>query len=125
VIAAILACLFGQATGSPAALYLLSVGLGFFLSGAQSAQHAVTSEIYPTFARSTGVGWALTMGRFGAVCGPVLGGLLQSAGFSFSQYLAVLAILPTICAVLVLFFRINIKGQALETVEAELTGTGA
>src|SRR5208337_39942 len=92
VLAAVVSWLFGQATGSPVALYLLSMVTGFFVIGGQSAQHAVTGEIYPTFVRSTGVGWALTMGRFGAVCGPLLGGLLQSAGFSFSQYFALLAI---------------------------------
>ncbi len=124
VLAGVVSWLFGHATGSPVALYLLSFGTGFFVIGGQSAQHAVTGEIYPTFVRSTGVGWALTMGRFGAVCGPLLGGLLQSAGFSFSQYFAFLAIPPLVCAALVLFYRVNVKGEALETVEAELTGTG-
>jgi benzoate transport len=123
VLAAVVSWLFGQALGSPAALYLLSMATGFFIIGGQSAQHAVTGEIYPTFVRSTGVGWALTMGRFGAVCGPLLGGLLQSAGFSFSQYFALLAIPPLLCAVLVLFYRVNVKGEPLEAVEAELTGS--
>ncbi len=124
VLAAVVSWLFGQATGSPVALYLLSMATGFFIIGGQSAQHAVTSEIYPTFIRSTGVGWALTMGRFGAVCAPLLGGLAQSAGLSFSQYFAFLAIPPLISTILVLFYRINVRGEALETVETELTGTG-
>jgi len=105
------------------ALYLLSMATGFFVIGGQSAQHAVTGEIYPTFVRSTGVGWALTMGRFGAICGPLLGGLLQSAGFSFSQFFTLLAIPPLLCAILVLFYRVNVRGEALEAVEAKLTGT--
>ena len=124
VLAAIVSWLFGRATGSPAALYLLSFATGFFVIGGQSAQHAVTGEVYPTFVRSTGVGWALTMGRFGAVCGPLLGGFLQSAGFSFSQYFAFLAIPPLLCAILVLFYRVNVRGETLEAVEAELTGKG-
>jgi AAHS family benzoate transporter-like MFS transporter len=125
VLAAVVSWLFGRATGSPVALYLLSMATGFFVIGGQSAQHAVTGEIYPTFVRSTGVGWALTMGRFGAVCGPLLGGLLQSAGFSFSQFFALLAIPPLVCAILVLFYRVNVRGEALEAVEAKLTGTSA
>ena len=124
LLAAVVSWLFGQATGSPVALYLLSFATGFFVIGGQSAQHAVTGEIYPTLARSTGVGWALTMGRFGAACGPLLGGLLQSAGFSFSQYFAFLAIPALFCAVLVFFYRVNVKGETLEMVEAELTGPG-
>ncbi|HUJ68927.1 MAG TPA: MFS transporter [Syntrophorhabdales bacterium] len=123
--AAIVSWLFGRALGSPAALYALSFATGFLVIGGQSAQHAVTGEIYPTFVRSTGVGWALTMGRFGAVCGPLLGGLLQSAGFSFSQFFALLAIPPLLCAILVLFYRVNVRGETLEAVEAKLTERGA
>jgi len=121
VLAAIVSWLFGQALGSPVALYALSFATGFLVIGGQSAQHAVTGEIYPTFVRSTGVGWALTIGRFGAVCGPLLGGLLQSAGFSFSQFFELLAIPPLLCAILVLFYRVNVRGETLEAVEAKLT----
>ena len=109
--------------GDPWALYLLSMAVGFFLIGGQSAQHAVTGEVYPTFIRSTGVGWGLTMGRFGAICGPILGGFLQSAGVSFSGYFKVLAIPPLLCMVVALFYPFNVKGETLENVEAELTGT--
>jgi len=35
-----------------------------------------------------------------------------------------IAVPPLICATLVFFYRINVKGEGLETVEAELTGTG-
>jgi AAHS family benzoate transporter-like MFS transporter len=119
---ALVSWLFGLATGSPVALYVLAVGTGIFYGGGASAQHAVTGEIYPTFVRSTGVGWALTMGRFGAICGPVFGGILQSAGFSFSQIFGLIAVPPLICATLVCFYRVNVKGEGLETVQAELTG---
>ncbi len=125
LLAAVVSWLFGLATGSPVALYLLSTATGFFVMGGQSGQHVVAGEVYPTFIRSTGVGWALTMGRFGAICGPLLGGLLQSADFSFSEYFAILAIPFLLCAILVLFYRVSVKGEALETVEEELIGAGA
>jgi MFS family permease len=122
VLAAITVWLLGLLTGSPVALYLVIAAAGFFVTGSQSAQHAVAGEIYPTFARSTGVGWALTIGRFGAVCGPLLGGMLQAKGYSFSQYFAIHAVPCLLCAVIVLFYRINVKGDALETVEVKLAG---
>jgi hypothetical protein len=34
-----------------------------------------------------------------------------------------LAIPPLLCAILVLFYRVNVRGEALEAVEAKLTGT--
>jgi AAHS family benzoate transporter-like MFS transporter len=123
VLAAISMWVFGLSTHSPFALYIVGTATGFFVIGGQSANHAVTGEIYPTHVRSTGVGWALTMGRFGAVCGPMLGGLLQAGGFSFSQYFAIFAIPCFLCAVLVFFYRVNVKGQTLEAVEEELIRT--
>jgi MFS family permease len=120
VLAGITVWLFGLLTGSPIALYVVGTAAGFFVIGGQAAQHAVTAEIYPTFVRSTGVGSALTMGRFGAVCGPLLGGILQTEGFSFSQYFIIFAIPCFLCAAFVLFYRVNVKGEALETVQVEL-----
>jgi len=37
--------------------------------------------MYPTAIRSTGIGWAMGMGRVGQVFGPVLTGLLVAAGY--------------------------------------------
>ena len=119
--AAITLWLFGRLTGNPMGLYIVGAAAGFFVNGAQSAHHAVTGEIYPTFVRSTGVGWALTMGRFGAVCGPLLGGFLQSKGFSFEQYFTTFAVPCLLCAILVCFYRVNVKGETLEVVEKRLS----
>ena len=113
--------LFGVVSNN-AALYIIGAATGVFIIGAQIAQHVVAGEIYPTNVRSTGVGWALTVGRFGSIVGPLLGGLLQMAGFSFSQYFIVFAIPCFICMVLVMFYRVNVKGEDLETVAVKLTG---
>ena len=109
--AALVAWLFSLAAGTPWALYLLAAGVGVFFSGSNSALHAITAEVYPTSVRSTGVGWALTTGRCGAVFGPVFGGLILLLGYSFQQVFGLIAVPPLICAVLVLFYRINVKGR--------------
>jgi AAHS family 4-hydroxybenzoate transporter-like MFS transporter len=44
--------------------------------GAQIGANALTATFYPTFIRSTGVGWALGIGRIGSIIGPLLGGLM-------------------------------------------------
>jgi MFS transporter, AAHS family, benzoate transport protein len=120
LLAAVSVWLYGYVTGSPLALYVVGAAAGFFVNGAQSAQHAVTAEVYPTVVRSTGVGWALTMGRFGAVCGPLLGGFLQAERYSFRQYFGIFAAPCILCTVLVCFYRVNVKGETLETVEAKI-----
>jgi len=113
--------LFGVVSNN-IALYIAGAATGVFIIGAQIAQHVVSGEIYPTHVRSTGVGWALTVGRFGSIVGPLLGGVLQMAGLSFSQYFIVFAIPCFICMVLVMFYRVNVKGEDLETVAVKLTG---
>jgi AAHS family 4-hydroxybenzoate transporter-like MFS transporter len=66
--------------------------------GGQAALNALAATMYPTTARSTGVGWALGMGRMGAILAPLLGAALLGAGFSPTEIFAT-AILPTlVCA---------------------------
>jgi AAHS family 4-hydroxybenzoate transporter-like MFS transporter len=56
------------------ALTIACAGVGII--GGQNASHALSSEFYPTHMRSTGVGWALGIGRIGSIVGPLVGGLL-------------------------------------------------
>jgi MFS transporter, AAHS family, 4-hydroxybenzoate transporter len=44
--------------------------------GAQFGNNAAAGLLYPTQFRSKGVGWALAIGRFGAIVGPLVGGQL-------------------------------------------------
>jgi MFS transporter, AAHS family, 4-hydroxybenzoate transporter len=49
---------------------------GAGVSGTQSSLNALAGTLYQTAIRSTGVGWALGIGRIGAIVGPLIGGLL-------------------------------------------------
>jgi AAHS family 4-hydroxybenzoate transporter-like MFS transporter len=49
---------------------------GLCVLGAQFGNNAAAGLLYPTQFRSKGVGWALAIGRFGSVVGPLLGGEL-------------------------------------------------
>ncbi len=55
-------------------VYLLAIGL--LLQGGFTGLYAVAAKVYPTEIRATGVGWAIGLGRFGAVVGPYVGGIL-------------------------------------------------
>jgi AAHS family 4-hydroxybenzoate transporter-like MFS transporter len=68
---------------SGASVTLLAITItcaGVGIIGGQNASHALSSEFYPTRIRSTGVGWALGVGRIGSIVGPVVGGVLLSQG---------------------------------------------
>jgi MFS transporter, AAHS family, 4-hydroxybenzoate transporter len=49
---------------------------GFAVLGAQFGNNAAAGLLYPTPVRSKGVGWALGVSRFGAIVGPLAGGIL-------------------------------------------------
>jgi MFS transporter, AAHS family, 4-hydroxybenzoate transporter len=72
--------LIGHAGASIALLGITITCAGIGIIGGQNASHALSSEFYPTRIRSTGVGWALGIGRIGSIVGPVLGGILLSQG---------------------------------------------
>jgi len=46
------------------------------LSIADDAANAASGLLYPTAIRARGVGWALGIGRFGSMLGPLIGGVL-------------------------------------------------
>ena len=72
---------FGQATTSVVMLSAASFLAGFFVGGTGTGLLAVAAGMYPTSIRSTGIGWAMGMGRVGQVFGPILTGLLVGLGY--------------------------------------------
>ena len=50
--------------------------LGVCIPGAQAGLNALAARFYPTPIRSTGVGWALGIGRIGSIVGPYIGGMM-------------------------------------------------
>jgi AAHS family 4-hydroxybenzoate transporter-like MFS transporter len=102
--AAILIASIGSA-GSTVTLLIPAVfATGFCVVGAQIGSNALAATFYPTFIRSTGVGWALGIGRIGSIVGPVLGGLMLSAEWHTPTIFLIGAIpvLIASCAVIVM-----------------------
>src|SRR5260370_42094715 len=61
-------------------LYVMTFVAGAFSLGAQMCTVALCAGYYDTFLRATGIGWAMGIGRIGAIVGPVLGGVLLGGG---------------------------------------------
>jgi len=64
--------------------YLLLVIVIFFsgmtIIGSQTGANAACGKLYPARMRTSGLGWALGIGRLGGIAAPVLGGYLLSLG---------------------------------------------
>jgi AAHS family 4-hydroxybenzoate transporter-like MFS transporter len=91
--------LIGAAGASTVLLGVTIASAGLGIIGGQNACHALTAAFYPTAIRSTGVGWALGIGRIGSIVGPVLGGLLLARGVPIGRVFWVAAI-PALIATL-------------------------
>jgi len=88
--------------------YPVPLGIFLFLTGA--AQHGVTgvagshiAQSYPLTFRGLGTGWGYGIGRFGGVCGPILGGFLLGISLSASATFMVFACIPLISAMIIFF----------------------
>ena len=69
-------------TRSFAIMMTVTFALGVAIQGAQAGLNALAANFYPTTVRSTGVGWALGVGRVGSIVGPAIGGMLLSMGWT-------------------------------------------
>ncbi|MDR2212376.1 MAG: aromatic acid/H+ symport family MFS transporter [Pseudomonadales bacterium] len=87
---------------SAASLAAATFCAGFCVSGAQKSINGFAVLFYPVRMRSTGVGWALGIGRFGSILGPVAAGYLLSWGWSYASLMQVAA-LPMLVAALAIY----------------------
>ena len=72
-------------TSSLTALAATTFCAGFFVAGAQKSANALAVVFYPTAIRSSGVGWALGIGRVGSIVGPAAAGIVITMGWSHEK----------------------------------------
>lgn len=106
VLAGVLTAAIGAVEGEGWLILLVVLLSGFGVVGAQLAMTALAANLYPTAARSTGIGWGLGIGRLGAVISPTVGGYAVSAQWSQSELFAAAAVPAFICAAATLFMGI-------------------
>jgi len=92
----LLACPAVAAVGLPGHSFILltlaTTLSGISVLGAQFGNNASAGLIYPTSFRSKGVGWALAIGRFGSILGPLLGGYLISIHMTMQKLFMIAAV---------------------------------
>lgn len=91
---------------------LFGAGLltGTCLVGTQNLLNAMSAQLYPPAIRSTGVGWAIGVGRSGAIVGPSIAGVLLAYQFSAPD-LFLFAAIPPAVAGLVAFQLLAVLGR--------------
>ena len=92
LLGAVFVALLGMALGGSTWMLLVAAFLsGTCVTGGQMSIVALAALIYPPGLRSTGVGWALGIGRVGGIVGPILVGLAIGAGVEPSVVFMVIA----------------------------------
>ncbi len=90
-----------------------TIGAGFCIIGGQIGANVLAANLYPTFIRSTGMGWALGIGRVGAIVGPLLVGLLLARAWP-APTIFLMGAVPALVAALAVFAM----GRMAEPAEA-------
>ena len=103
---------FGFAELNLVAMAALVSIIGFFMIGVIASLYALVAAMYPPQVRNTGTGLAIGIGRFGAIAGPYLGGVLIAAGWARPAYCAALAAPALLAAFLVR--RVPLAGTAAQ-----------
>jgi AAHS family 4-hydroxybenzoate transporter-like MFS transporter len=68
-----------------AALCLVSALAGMTIIGSQTGLNGTCGKLYPARMRTSGLGWALGIGRLGGIAAPLLGGYLLARGLPPTQ----------------------------------------
>jgi MFS transporter, AAHS family, 4-hydroxybenzoate transporter len=92
-----------------AMLLLMSFLAGMTIIGSQTGANGTCGKLYPARMRTSGLGWALGIGRLGGIAAPLLGGYLLASGLAPTHIFlsACLFALIAAAAVALLAFRGN------------------
>jgi AAHS family 4-hydroxybenzoate transporter-like MFS transporter len=81
------------------------IAAGFCIIGGQLTLNAFASNFYPAHVRATGTGWALGVGRFGSILGPLFGSMLLAMHIPVQQIFFFCAIPAVIAALFIIQVR--------------------
>ncbi|MDQ6755057.1 MAG: aromatic acid/H+ symport family MFS transporter [Actinomycetota bacterium] len=97
-------------TGPPVAVvYMMLVLAGVGTHGTQCLIIAAIANHYPGHLRGTALGWALGVGRIGAVAAPQVGGLLLAAGLGVNSNFLAFAGAAAVAAILLVVISVRIR----------------
>lgn len=96
---ALFTALFGLASTSLGWAFAAAVGVGVFLFASMAGLYGLVPATYPAQVRATGMGWAIGIGRIGAIVAPTMAGLLLDGGWQPASLYYVFA-LPLVVAAL-------------------------
>jgi AAHS family 4-hydroxybenzoate transporter-like MFS transporter len=99
------------------AMCLVSALAGMTIIGSQTGLNGACGKLYPARMRTSGLGWALGIGRLGAIVAPVMGGFLLARGLPPTEIFlvaSVFALIAGLATALLAFRGSPIEATAVE-----------
>jgi AAHS family 4-hydroxybenzoate transporter-like MFS transporter len=119
-LACVTIALIGQPGVSIALVFVLVFIAGWCVVGGQPGINALAGTFYPTYLRSTGVGWGLGIGRAGAIVGPVLGGAFIGRRWSTRDIFFAASVPALISTVALLALRVAMAQRSLRHADSDI-----
>lgn len=105
--------------------FILIFVLGIGVVGTQAGIINLSGLLYPTLIRSTGVGWAMGIGRIGSIISPFVGGVLIASGWNAKSLITAVLIPAGLYFVALLALGLRKQNEKSEPAKTELpTHTG-
>jgi benzoate transport len=98
---------FGRGSHDLAALSATVAIAGVFTNSAIGGYYMLFAKVFPTHVRATGTGFAVGMGRGGAVLAPVIAGYLFQAGFGMQAVATMMAMGSLLSAAALLALKVR------------------
>ncbi|WP_394833044.1 MFS transporter [Pendulispora rubella] len=114
VTASVCAVVFGMVARDLSMAFPVALLIGAFIFAAMVGLYSLTPSLYPPSIRTTGVGWAIGIGRLGAILAPSTAGFLVEGGWQNSALYALYALPLLAAAAMVMAIRTStgFKGES-------------
>ncbi|WP_109745008.1 MFS transporter [Arcicella aurantiaca] len=84
--------IYGNISLTTTLIFIMIFFIGIFVQGGFNGMYPTMSRVYDTEIRTTGVGFSVGVGRFGAILGPTLFGILSDVGISTATLFSLFSI---------------------------------
>jgi len=124
VVASACVVLFGVVARDLAMAFPVALLIGAFIFAAMVGLYSLTPALYPPSIRTTGMGWAIGIGRLGAILSPSTAGFLVEGGWQNSTLYALYALPLLVAAATVLAIRASASKDGAATGASREQGAG-
>jgi predicted MFS family arabinose efflux permease len=107
LLAALGMIMFAMAPNQLPVLLVIIFFVGALQQGGFVGLYSAAAKAYPASIRSTGIGWSMGLGRFGAVVGPAVAGYLIAGGLGLAENFVFFAVPMVLAAVFA--YRLQIR----------------